>query len=344
MMWKVASYIANDDRKTGFTYHKAAFKLLGLFYWGEKNWFQVFYEWYPIVNLGIGATLLTIDVIQKGQSASSKAFIELVKGSVLVFTLYFAMVKLVLFQLYSKEIRQAIDFLESLPKIGGTDTSANTRKTLVRYSVLLLTTGCGWAFFNSIHTGSPYVCYWPFETPRPKIFFLLLAFVQKLMVIGYCVSAHSAVDTSFPMLVTYMAYQGTRLVSLLETLGKNKYEYKKFKEGVNIHINILKSMGYVQSAFRVLFMCQVTYTIVHACVIAFSALKMDKIAVAVCDNTWYESDLKIKKSMVLMLQMANKSVTMNKLGVYTASLKTYLNSVQESFSCFLALKTVSSKL
>ncbi|BES88125.1 Hypothetical protein NTJ_00931 [Nesidiocoris tenuis] len=375
--------LSGDEKMKIFTIQRAFLNILG-FNWFEggiglflpgflkHNAYRCIYPSWMIVT-----GILTLDYALRFQDV----FIQKINGYICSMTFFSAALKIIVFNIYGSRVKKLYEEVEALgvlnaktPKIEG------HLKVGLSYAALVFSNAMTWSlWWLLVHADIPFGITLPWES---KGFNFLFTVQVGFLAACFCALCHILVDTTFQMLVAGITFHIDRLSELLSQLGSNQKKLSDdaiMASAVDLHVELLKIANLLAAGYSDLFVCQSVYTVVHSCILLYGAVNVDnKVEVVMnqgtmlatsyaqllvyCfygdlltskfeellfssyDNAWYQSPLKVKKSLAHFSKMTHRRISLRGFGGVQPSLSNWLHSLQDSVSYFLFLKTVTTEV
>nr|AXX83042.1 odorant receptor [Yemma signatus] len=376
-----------------WTFHKGCLRILGNDWEVRKPkrsllriiW-TVLYPASYILLLGISVVLTVKNAItilkHQGKSGDILQFIRAMNGFIVSIAYVYAAAKGIIFKAQGGQLLRLMDMLDELGEQDDDGRPHRDRALLncTLYMGLLFVTPGAWTiYFVFFHQAIPYPTEFPWSEDTHLGYFA--SFSTDFVTAVYCAALHSVYDTMFPMVVGVISGHLASLKAKLAKFGGGGLDGKEesvLRKCHLKHVDILRIMKHMNDCFRLLFLVQTTYTVLHACVIIYQVMQVSDIALAIMntspilssaysqllmycyygqllttnfeelkeglyENKWYNCDGRTKKSLCLMTLMADRPVRLESYGITSAAHHTYLSSLQDSISYYLILKTLTTE-
>ncbi|XP_073992333.1 odorant receptor 4-like [Rhodnius prolixus] len=376
-MNRFINYFANDDKKVGFTLPKAVFNAIGLSWWGTPTLLKSLYKPVAFIILGF-ITYGVTNYLSEKEIVDQKTFIEVTVNIIQILSMLFVATKIFLFHCYSSDISDAINTSEILQlKYGVTCSTPTGSKVIKIYATNIAIAVTGWLVLGTYKHGHPLHVSFPFDiSTKHPIRFLIVWFLEVMC--GFYVSAGNGAADTIPLYtVNVIVNFGEKLKDLLRKIGQNPDEdVKLLEEALDLHLRILELKDKLIKGFAMLVLVQIVFTISHTCLILFAATKVDialfmsllmpltfadylellvycftgemlsskmeELRFAAYDNQWYNSSIATRKNLIRIMEALKRPISLNGYGIVSACYETYLNSIKESFSYYIVVKTLAS--
>ncbi|BES88124.1 Hypothetical protein NTJ_00930 [Nesidiocoris tenuis] len=354
----------------GFNWYEGG---VGLFLPGFLK-FNVYRTVYPVWLIVAG--ILCLDYAVKYQDN----FVQKINGYICAMTFLCAALKIIVFNIYGSRVQNLFQEVEALGDLSAQNPKIEGHlKVCLSYVALVISNPMTWAlWWLLVHHEPAAGITLPGEM---KGFTFLLSVEIQFFAACFCGSCHILVDTTFQMIVVGITFHIDRLSTMLSQLGlqnKTLSDDAIMGSAVDLHVKLLKVANLWAEAYSDLFVCQSVYTVVHSCVLLYGAVHVDSMIEVIMsqgtmlatsyaqllvycfygqlltskfedllfssyDNAWYQSPLNIKKSLVHFSKMTHRQIGLRGVGGVQPSLNNWLQSVQDSVSYYLFLKTVMTE-